>query len=150
MDSKLTYRKLCLATNYIYNGKATFIATNMDRGFPTSIAGRVLPAAGSIIESIKAVVGMEPVLIGKPMENIFQCLLKEQFPGEKPDLKKFLMIGDSLLTDIKFANNCGIDSLLVLSGNTNEVKAKQIVLEKKVGKDDGVPTYVAPYFNYLG
>jgi len=38
------------------------------------------------------------------------------------------MVGDNLLTDILFGNNCGIDTLLVLSGNTSVKKAKEIFL----------------------
>jgi ribonucleotide monophosphatase NagD (HAD superfamily) len=37
-------------------------------------------------------------------------------------LSRFLMIGDNLQTDIKFAEANGIDSLLVLSGVTNITK----------------------------
>ncbi len=29
------------------------------------------------------------------------------------------MVGDNLKTDIKFGNNCQIDTLVVLSGNTH-------------------------------
>ncbi len=36
-----------------------------------------------------------------------------------------LMIGDNLNTDIKFAHNCGIDSLLVYSGVTSEKQYKE-------------------------
>ena len=32
------------------------------------------------------------------------------------------MVGDNLDTDIMFAKNCGIDSLLVFTGVTNEEK----------------------------
>ena len=47
--------------------------------------------------------------------------------------KDCLMIGDNLNTDIKFAINSGVDSLCVLTGNTDEAE----VLEQKL------PTYYA-------
>jgi ribonucleotide monophosphatase NagD (HAD superfamily) len=40
------------------------------------------------------------------------------------------MVGDNLSTDIRFANSCGIDSLLVLSGVTNASKASKILEQK--------------------
>ena len=45
------------------------------------------------------------------------------------------MIGDNLNTDIKFAEVCGIDSMLVLSGVTKD-------FEKEKGMDSIVPTYI--------
>lgn len=56
------------------------------------------------------------------------------------------MVGDSLETDILFGNNCGIDTLLVLSGNTNINKAKTVMLDGKNQSYEGVPTYVSSYF----
>jgi ribonucleotide monophosphatase NagD (HAD superfamily) len=58
------------------------------------------------------------------------------------------MVGDNLQTDILFGNNCGIDTLLVLSGNVNEHKAKLMKIDGKIGIDEGIPTYVSPYFAY--
>lgn len=54
------------------------------------------------------------------------------------------MIGDNLESDIMFGNNCGIDTLLVLSGSTSEAKAKEVILERKIQTNEGKPTYVSP------
>jgi ribonucleotide monophosphatase NagD (HAD superfamily) len=62
------------------------------------------------------------------------------------------MIGDNLSTDILFANNSGIDSLLVLSGVTSAEKAIQIMANKDKQTEnnnlelEGVPTYVQSLF----
>ena len=63
------------------------------------------------------------------------------------------MIGDNLSTDILFANNSGIDSLLVLSGVTSAEKAAQIINKDNEAKSaqenlelEGMPTYVQSLF----
>ena len=53
---------------------------------------------------------------------IFNILLEEH-GLEGISLSRFLMVGDNLETDIKFGNNCGIHTLLVLTGNTSMEKA---------------------------
>jgi ribonucleotide monophosphatase NagD (HAD superfamily) len=52
------------------------------------------------------------------------------------------MVGDNLETDIRFAQNCGIDSLLVLSGVTHEPHAKKVILGKELTELESMPTYV--------
>jgi len=51
------------------------------------------------------------------------------------------MTGDNLETDIKFASNNGIDSLLVLTGCTRLAKAKQALAADGQG-EEGKPTFV--------
>ena len=60
-------------------------------------------------------------------------------------------MGDNLSTDIMFGNQCGIDTLLVLSGVTTAEKAEYHILQSKTNPDynsdpnldkEGVPTYV--------
>jgi ribonucleotide monophosphatase NagD (HAD superfamily) len=48
---------------------------------------------------------------------------------EDEPLSKFIMVGDNLKTDILFGNNCGIATLAVMSGNTNELELKRVILD---------------------
>lgn len=73
-------------------------------------------------------------------------LLREEHGLVEESLDKFLMVGDNLETDILFGSNCGIDTLLVLTGNTNEEKAKSLALHRETY--EGQPTLYAPYFGY--
>ena len=57
--------------------------------------------------------------MGKPSSYAFDLIRREHGLLEQP-LSKFLMIGDNLQTEIKFAEINSIDSLLVLSGVTND------------------------------
>jgi len=54
------------------------------------------------------------------------------------------MIGDNLQTDIMFGKNNVIDTLLVLSGVTNEAKLKSGSLLP----NEAMPTYIQPSLNY--
>ena len=74
--------------------------------------------------------------MGKPDGMCFD-LLRKQHGLEQEDLSKFLMVGDNLSTDILFGNQCGIDSLLVLSGVTTPDKAERVL-------DQGVQTNLPP------
>jgi ribonucleotide monophosphatase NagD (HAD superfamily) len=56
------------------------------------------------------------------------------------------MVGDNLKTDIKFGNNCNIDTLIVLSGNTNLDMAKEAISGSHA--ENGSPTHIMPYFGF--
>jgi ribonucleotide monophosphatase NagD (HAD superfamily) len=53
------------------------------------------------------------------------------------------MVGDNLQTDIMFGQNSGVDTLLVLSGCTQEGKLDNLDLTI-----EGKPTHVQPFLNY--
>jgi len=57
------------------------------------------------------------------------------------------MVGDNLKTDIKFGNNCSIDTLIVLSGNTNLEMALQ-ARTAETHPENGNPTHIIPYFGF--
>jgi ribonucleotide monophosphatase NagD (HAD superfamily) len=59
------------------------------------------------------------------------------------------MVGDNLKTDIKFGNSCHIDTLVVLSGNTDfDAALKAQVASGSQKTEDGAPTFITPYFSY--
>lgn len=77
------------------------------RPFPPSLAG-----AGSLSAPLLFASQREPVIVGKPHAPMLDTIKKIYHLDEK----KTLFIGDRLNTDIAFANNGNIDSLLVLTG----------------------------------
>ena len=83
----------------------TFICTNPDlivhRGKNKEFC------AGTIAEIFKNL-GGKVTYFGKPYEEIYKIFLKKN--------EKSLVIGDNLRTDIKGANNLGLDSILILNG----------------------------------
>jgi phosphoglycolate phosphatase len=84
--------------------------------------------------------------MGKPNPQIFEIIIREHPRLREASLSKFLMVGDNLKTDIKFGNNCGIDTLVVLSGNTN----LEMALEAANGShpENGIPKHIMPYFGF--
>ena len=86
-----------------------------------------IPGGGSVVESVRIASGVNPIVTGKP--NTFACDVIKKIcadeKGEEVKKKDMLMIGDNLNTDIKFAEVCGIDSMLVLSGVTKDYKVEE-------------------------
>ncbi len=76
--------------------------------------------AGSIAETFEKI-GGKVIYYGKPHKEIYELCFNR---GDK-----VLAIGDNLRTDIKGANNIGIDSLFIYSGiHKNEIKNKTELL----------------------
>lgn len=111
LDNDVTYEKFVTATLAIQKG-ATFIGTNPDKNIPTERG--LLPGAGSVIAMVEASTQQKAIYIGKP-EAIIMDKAVEILGMEKSDV---LMVGDNYTTDILAGINNGVDSLLVLSGFT--------------------------------
>lgn len=79
--------------------------------------------------------GKKATIVGKPNPFCIEVVLESHALSRD----KILFIGDNLQTDIMFSNKSNIDSLLVLTGVTDEVD-----LEKELKEvESGVPTYIA-------
>ena len=136
-DRHFSYRKLALASLYLQAG-AALVACNPDASDKMA-SGRFMPGNGCQVAAIQYSVGdaagQRTVVAGKPNGALIQALIDKY----KFDRAATLMVGDRLDTDILFAQNGGVDSLLVLSGCTSR---EDLALGH--GNSAGAhPTYVA-------
>lgn len=127
-DKELDYDKIVWA-NYLMVKGAKYYATHPDAVCPAKDVN--IPDLGSFIEMFKKSSGREPdLIIGKPYTIMADNIMR------KLNLKKeeVTMVGDRLHTDIAFGVNSGINTILVLSGEstlelakTHQVKADLIL-----------------------
>ena len=133
-DTELTYEKLCKFTTYIQK-VSHYIATHPDVTCPAP--DKFVPDVGSFIEMIKAATGLLPsLIIGKPYDTMGKNLMRK-YNAERD---RFLMAGDRLYTDIKFGNNCGFCSCLVLSGESSE---------DDINENSAKPDFILKDFNEI-
>jgi HAD superfamily hydrolase (TIGR01450 family) len=110
LDRTLNYEKLEIAARALKKG-AKFFAANIDDTCPVD-DGEVLDAGSTISALEKRTHKKLDLHFGKPSQFMFEEIKKRL----KVDLKKTLLIGDRLETDIALGNNFGIDSVLVSTG----------------------------------
>jgi len=127
-DPDINYRKLRFGLKAILNG-AVFVATNPDATRPGSEG--LEPASGAFVAAFKAMVEVEPIIIGKPSKIIMELALKRL----KLSPNEVLVVGDRLDTDIKAGKTIGADTALVLTGISRERDLENAPQEIK-------PTYV--------
>lgn len=140
-DEHFSYAKMLKAASYLNQKNCIFLATNTTPGFNVS-SGLVIPGTGSILRAVECASGKEAIVIGKPDTFLAECLAKDF----NIDLKRTLLIGDRLDTDILQGSRCGFQTLLVLTGATKyDVMLK--TLRSKKGTKDCAPDY---YLNSLG
>lgn len=104
--------------------------------------------AGSVAKMLEFA-GCDVSYYGKPHARVYEYLF-ENYPIEKD---KTLIIGDSLVTDIKGANSQEIDSVLTLCGihahqikkGIEDVKTK---VESLSGKHSATPEYFVDIFSF--
>lgn len=112
-DKTLTYEKLVKATRLIKNG-ARYIATHPDMTCPDPCGD--LPDIGSFIRLIEGATGRLPnIICGKPNGIMANCV--SRMTGVP--LSRTAMVGDRLYTDMKFAIDNGLKSVLTLTGETD-------------------------------
>ena len=119
LDPAFDYHRLAAAAAAVRAG-ARFVATNVDRRYPTAIG--FLPGAGAIVSAIAAAADAEPELIGKPAPAMFEAILAAAgvAAGEA------VVIGDNPDADIVAARRAGIASVLVLTGVADRLTAQAL------------------------
>ena len=116
-DTELTFQKLEDACSLLNRG-VEFLATNPDWVCPTWYG--YVPDCGSVCEMLFRATGRRPKVIGKPQPEM--ALLAMESTGFSPE--ETVLVGDRLYTDIACAANAGIDSVLVLSGESSRKDLK--------------------------
>ncbi|RXZ51672.1 HAD-IIA family hydrolase [Agromyces binzhouensis] len=127
-DREFDYRKLQVAFDAIWHHRRAFlITTNPDRYCPFP-GGHGEPDAAAIVAAIEAATGVTcRVNAGKPDRVMIDAL--------GIDLADAVMVGDRLATDVRMAVNAGIDSALVLTGDSGIDDVRDTPVEFR-------PTYI--------
>lgn len=112
------YRDINLALNLLRRKNIPAIVANADPTYPVD-ADHVAVAVGALGRMLEELAGKRFVHFGKPDAYMFAFALSKA-RKLRPSITKreILMVGDTLETDIAGGNKFGIDTVLVLSGNT--------------------------------
>jgi HAD superfamily hydrolase (TIGR01450 family) len=111
------------------------VVANTDLLYPVA-ANDVALATGSIARLAEYVLGRKFVKFGKPAMQMFQ-LGYDNVSREINNvaLHDILMVGDTLHTDILGGNSFGIDTALVLSGNTRKETVNSEIIASGIFPD---------------
>jgi 4-nitrophenyl phosphatase len=111
-DTSLTYQKLWRLCDLVRAG-LPYYATHPDINCPTPDG--FMPDIGALMACVKASTGRDAdLIIGKPNRIMVEELARKQ----NLPLNSFAMVGDRLYTDIALGETAGIETVLVLSGET--------------------------------
>ena len=127
-DTELTFQKLEDACILLGQG-IPYLATNPDWVCPTAYG--FVPDCGSVCEMLWRATSRRPIVIGKPKPLMPQLAMLEAGVSAQ----ETLLVGDRVYTDIASGANAGVDTLLVLSGETKE---------EDLPTADPQPTFVLP------
>lgn len=92
-----------------------------------------LPGNGTFLAALEKCSGKTATVVGKPNPFCIEALLEDHSITRN----QVVFIGDNLQTDIKFANQCKVDCVLVLTGVTMEANLESDLKHP----DSGIPTY---------
>ncbi|RVE59370.1 hypothetical protein OJAV_G00187900 [Oryzias javanicus] len=110
-DQDFSYMKLNRALQYLIQKDCLFVGTNRDTRLPLE-GGRAVPGTGCLLQAVETAAQRQAQTVGKPSPFMFDCLAS-QFGVER---ERCLMVGDRLDTDILLGSNCGLKTLLTLTG----------------------------------
>jgi phosphoglycolate/pyridoxal phosphate phosphatase family enzyme len=110
-SEEFNYRHVAIATRFVVENDALLISSNEDGSYPYN-ARVLVPGPYALAMCIGTATARDPIVLGKPHPEVFATI---EGIANVPK-SKIWMIGDRLNTDIKFAKNVGIRSILVLTG----------------------------------
>lgn len=131
--NKINQSELEEAAKWIRCG-AKVITTCPDLSDPGSKGEHVISMPGHTVHLLKKYIPCSTYCLGKPNPIILRKALAI-LRGKIPDIREeeILFVGDSLDTDIRLAYELGLDSAIVLTGNTTMFMIKNNIIQ---------PTYI--------
>ena len=124
------------AVNILRKRTIPVIVANTDHAYPLSVTD-VAIAIGGIATMIENIVGKKFIRFGKPDSQLFMFAYDMIRNYRSISKKQIVMVGDTLSTDILGGNKFGLDTVLVLSGNTLPEDA-----ETRITTTGIAPTYI--------
>jgi ribonucleotide monophosphatase NagD (HAD superfamily) len=123
--------------NLLRKKNMSVVVANTDINYPVN-KNDISVAIGGLADMVEKILGKRFIRFGKPDAQMF-LLAFERALIDIPEIKRkeILMVGDTLYTDIIGGNKFGLDTALVLSGNTLPEMAKI-----KISSSGIIPTYV--------
>ncbi|KAF2354626.1 HAD-like domain [Trinorchestia longiramus] len=98
---------------------------------------------GCFVRSVECAVGRKAEVMGKPEPHMFEVLRKRH--NLRPE--RTVMVGDRCNTDILLGSNCGLHTLLVLTGVHQLEDVRHMVDDPALHKQ--VPQYYLPSLGHL-
>ncbi|WP_028061234.1 HAD-IIA family hydrolase [Candidatus Solirubrobacter pratensis] len=113
-----SFERITLAIRLVVNG-ARFIATNPDATGPSPDGP--LPATGSVARLISHATGVQPYFVGKPNPLMMRSALN----AIDAHSETTAMVGDRMDTDVVSGLEAGLETILVLTGLTQQAEAER-------------------------
>jgi HAD superfamily hydrolase (TIGR01450 family) len=103
--------------NLLRKKNMTVVVANTDINYPVS-QNDISVAVGSLADMVEKIIGKMFIRFGKPDAQMFLLAFERALLDISVKRNEILMVGDTLYTDIIGGNKFGLDTVLVLSGNT--------------------------------
>lgn len=127
---------LTKTVNLLRKRNIPVIVANTDATYPVS-KNRISIAIGAVAKMIEGIVGKQFIRFGKPDAQLFMFAYERLDTATPISKRDILMVGDTLKTDILGGNKFGLDTALVLTGNTQPQD-----VEVQIRSTGIIPTYV--------
>lgn len=122
--------------NLLRKKNMTVVVANTDINYPVS-KNDISVAVGSLADMVENIIGKNFIRFGKPDAQMFLLAYERAMQDISLKRSEILMVGDTLYTDIIGGNKFGLDTVLVLSGNTLPDMANI-----RISSSGIIPTYV--------
>ncbi|QGY45239.1 HAD-IIA family hydrolase [Maribellus comscasis] len=122
--------------NLLRKKNMTVVVANTDINYPVS-RNDISVAIGGLADMVENIIGKNFIRFGKPDAQMFLLAYERALQDIQVKRNEILMVGDTLFTDIIGGNKFGLDTALVLSGNTLPDMAKI-----RIGSSGIIPTYI--------